>query len=183
MLFAEAKAIKDITSTDKLNTILRILIGDYMYKLYFDSYREEDNDRLHNGLIKKSIEKGSNKPRELENTGSLKPEQQRQMADDYIMRDLFLWSVLTNRVDMAKVFLSHMKYRICPALIATKVFKQYYLKTPYGELKDSYEQSAKYFEKYAIDCLIKCDDNDAAKTCEIVLQRNELYGYVTCLQV
>ena len=30
---------------------------------------------------------------------------------------------------------------------------------------------------------IKSDDHDAAKACEIVLQRNELYGYVTCLQV
>ncbi len=110
-------------------------------------------------------------------------EQEHKMAHDYIMRDLFLWSILMNRIDMAKVLLSHMKYRICPALIATKIFKQYSYKPIYGDLKDSYDDSATYFEQYAIDCLNKCDDNDGAKACEIILQRNELYGYVSCLQV
>ncbi len=84
---------------------------------------------------------------------------------------------------MAKVFLAHSKYRICPALIATKILKQYYHKAAYGELKNGYMESAKYFEKYAIDCLNKCDENNVDQACEIVLQRNELYGYVTCLQV
>ncbi len=102
---------------------------------------------------------------------------------DYFMRDLFLWAIVMNRVDMAKVLLSHMKYRICPALIATKIFKQYYRKAPYGDLNKSYDESATYFEQYAINCLNKCDEKDEAKACEIILQRNELYGYATCLQV
>ncbi len=148
-----------------------------MYKLYFYSYADEYQDRRDNGLITKSIEKGSNKSGELQKVVSL------TSAHDYIMRDLFLWAILMNRVDMAKVLLSHMKYRICPALIATKIFKQYYRKAPYGDLQKSYKESATYFEQYAIDCLNKCDDNDGAKSCEIILQRNELYGYVTCLQV
>ncbi len=84
---------------------------------------------------------------------------------------------------MAKVFLAHAKYRICPALIATKILKEYYRKAPYGEIKNGYMESAKDFEKYAIGCLDKCDDYDADQACEIILQRNELYGYVTCLQV
>jgi len=148
-----------------------------MYKLYFHSYADEYQDRKDNALITKSIEKGSNKPGEPQKVVSL------TSANDYIMRDLFLWAILMNRVDMAKVLLSHMKYRICPALIATKIFKQYYHKAPYGDLKDGYDKSAKYFEQYAINCLNKCDKNNGAKACEIILQQNELYGYVTCLQV
>lgn len=99
------------------------------------------------------------------------------------MRDLFLWAVLMNRIDMAVVFLAHMKYRICPALIASKIFKTYHERASYGEVKNGYKKSAEYFEKYAIDCLDKCGDHDAAKACEVILQQNELYGYVTCLQV
>ena len=140
-----------------------------MHRLYFDTLEEEDKHRIKQGLKKEG--------RKLSN------EQKKEIMRDYFMRDLFLWSILTNHVDMAKVFLAHMKYRICPALIASKIFKQYYLKTPYGELKKGYEESAKYFEQYAVNCLDKSDDNDAPKACEIVLQRNELYGYVTCLQV
>ncbi|CAF3420430.1 unnamed protein product, partial [Rotaria sp. Silwood2] len=76
-----------------------------------------------------------------------------------------------------------LKYRICPALIATKILKKYYSIALYGELKDRYEENIKYFEQYAIDCLDKCDDHDADRACELVIQQNELYGYVTCLQV
>ena len=158
---------KPIDSVNVLNDTLRNLIGDYMHKLYFYSFEQEDEDRMKNGLTKRAKE----------------ADRRHQMAHDYSMRDLFLWSILTNRVDMAKVILSYMKYRICPALIATKVFKQYHYRAADGELRDGYEQSAKYFEQYAVDCLDKCDDCDASKACEIVLQRNELYGYVTCLQV
>lgn len=175
---------KPINTTDVLNETLRNLIGSYMHKLYFDSFVKEEADRNESGLNKKAIVQNRNNLQEQEHIISSGKKQKRyQMAHDYIMRDLFLWSILTNRVNTAKVFLSCMKYRICPALIATKVFKQYHKKAPHGELQDSYGESAEYFEQYAINCLDKCDDYDAERACKIVLQRNELYGYVTCLQV
>ncbi|CAF1069123.1 unnamed protein product [Adineta steineri] len=94
----------------------------------------------------------------------------KEIVFDYIMRDLFIWAILMNHTEMAQVFLSHMKYRICAALIATKILKEYFHGTAYADLKDTYEKNAKYFEEYAI-------------ACQIVLQRIELYGNVTCLQV
>ena len=154
-----------------------------MSKLYFNTIVEEDQYRTNRGLTKQRIQKGPNQSGELENLSSFTRDETKQMAYNYIMRDLFLWSILTNRVDMAKVFLFYMKYRICPALIAAKVLKQYHHRAAHGELRDGYEQSAKYFEQYAINCLDKCDDHDAGKACEIVLQENQLYGFVTCLQV
>jgi hypothetical protein len=166
-----------------VNTILRILIGDYMHKLYFDSLKKEDEDRTESGLTKRAIETGLTKSKDYESMRFLTGEEKNQMTHDYIMRDLFIWSVVMNYTDMAKVLLSHMKYRICPALIATKILKQYHNKATYGDLKDGYLESAKYFEKYAINCIDKCDDHDADLACQIILQRNELYGYVTCLQV
>ena len=156
-----------------------------MHTLYFDSLEDEEKHRIESGLIKPPTPQEANRSKSSPSMGLSQEEKPRrdQLAHDYSIRDLFLWSILTNRVDMAKVLLFHMKYRICPALIATKVFKQYHGKAAYDDLRDSYEQSAKYFEQYAVDCLDKCDDHDAGKACEIVLQRNELYGYVTCLQV
>jgi hypothetical protein len=160
---------RQMDSVETLNIILGTLIGDYMHKLYFDTAQEENNDRLESGLTKMNR--------------TLSDEEKREMADDYIMRDLFLWAILMNYIDMAKVLLSFMKYRICPALIATTILKKYYRKASYGKIKNGYMESAKYFEKYAIDCLHKCDENNVDQACEIILQRNELYGYVTCLQV
>jgi hypothetical protein len=148
---------------------LRNLIGDYMHTLYFDTLEEEDEHRIKSGLREKKR--------------SSSDEEQILTPEDYIMRDLFLWSILTNHIDMAKVFLSYMKYRICPALIATKILKEYNRKAAYGKIKEKYLKHANYFEQYAIGCLSKCYARDADQACEIVLQRNELYGYVTCLQV
>ena len=99
------------------------------------------------------------------------------------MRDLFLWSILMNHIDMAKVLLSHIKYRICAALIATKILKKYHNKSVHGDLKDNYMKSIDYFQQYAIECINQCEKNDADQACQIILQRIELYGNVTCLQV
>lgn len=150
-----------------------------MFDIYFDTKHDEEIYKNKYGLkqhfSKPKLNDGNDK------TG------QHTSSDielrEHVMRDLFLWAILMNRIEMAKVFLCFMKYRICPALIATKILKSYYEIAEYSHLKDSYIESAKYFENYAVNCLDQCDDVDADQACEIVLQENELYGYVTCLQV
>ncbi|UJR26318.1 hypothetical protein I4U23_007656 [Adineta vaga] len=173
-------ANKAIDSTDALNVILRVLIGDYMHELYFDGYQGEYLKRIESGL-KKPI-----KPK-IDDESITFPfpsnEMAKELAQDYIMRDLFLWTILMNYIEMAKVFLSHMKYRVCPALIATKILKQYYHYETHEDIRIIYKNNANYFEKYAINCLRECVEHNAERTCKIILQQNELYGYVTCLQV
>ena len=155
-----------------MNTVLRSIIGDYMQPLYFYS---DDGEIEHRKLHPV-------RTRSKQNDGEVEKE---PLADkgDLIMRDLFLWAILLNHIDMAKVFLAHMKYRICAALIATRILKQYHSKASHGKLKEDYKASATYFEQYAIDCIAKCEANDANLACEIVLQQIELFGNVTCLQV
>lgn len=159
-----------VDSVEKLNKIFRQLIGDYMHQLYYDSLKDEQFDRYLYGLKTKE---------EI----ALSDEEKQEIRRTYLLRDLFLWSVVMNYADMAKVLLSFMDYRICPALIATQIFKKYQSKAHYGDLQKSYTKSAEYFEQYAIDCLNHCDNHDPEKACEIILQQNELYGYVNCLQV
>ncbi|CAF1229892.1 unnamed protein product, partial [Rotaria sp. Silwood1] len=174
---------KFINNIEKLNVVLTKLIGDYMRDLYFETEEAEHEDRVKWGLTQNFSETDQYEHKDIENNQLISVISKQQKQYDYIIRDLFLWAILMNYVDMAKVFLCYLKYRICPALIATKILKQYYLVANYGDLKERYMESANYFEQYAIDCLDKCDDYDAAQACEIILQQNELYGYVTCLQV
>ncbi|CAF0816739.1 unnamed protein product [Adineta ricciae] len=166
---------KKIETVEKLNMVLLQLIGDKMHKLYFDSFEDEHAYREVYSLS--VIDEDSDTIEDKKSNYS------NQQARDYIMRDLFLWAILMNYVEMAKVLLSHMKYRICPALIATKIFKEYHKNAIHEDLKADYKTSATYFEQYAIDCIDKCDDHDREKACAIILQQNELYGYTTCLQI
>ena len=164
--------IRELVNIDALNKILHELIGDYMDRLYSysDQVRGSAGKSVHESLVDLEIRRSLPAPNELTD-------------DDYIMRDLFLWAIIINFVDMAKVLLANMKYRICPALIATKILKYFHEKAAYGELKDTFMQSADFFERYAIDCVDRCEKNDPDMACELVLQQNELYGKVTCLQV
>ncbi|CAF1449983.1 unnamed protein product [Adineta steineri] len=174
---------KQIHTTDDLNDVLATLIGDYMHKLYFDSNKDVSEYRESWGLTEQNIDQNieQNQMNAQNPDHHVKPN--KEIVFDTIMRDLFIWAILMNHTEMAQVFLSHMKYRICAALIATKILKQYFQRAPYGDLKDSYEKNAQYFEEYAISCIKQCEKNDTDQACEIVLQRIELYGNVTCLQI
>ncbi len=168
---------RHIETTDDLNNVLAKIVGDYMHKLYFRSNNDEITYQSLWGL-----RDNNTKPNKVD-VESCDQLIDKEKARDYIMRDLFLWAMLMNRTDMAKVFLSYMKYRICAALIATKILKEYYNVATHGELKDSYMKNADYFQDYAIACISQCEKNDPVQSCEIILQRMELYGNVTCLQV
>ena len=181
----ESVSIKRISLVDDLNSVLCVIIGDYMNKLYFNQGSVKDQDPLSNQSQNNNAVKqnGSNGGVSGSQTPSKEQNPQITYINDHIMRDLFLWSVLMNHIDMAKALLCYVKYRICAALIATKVLKKYHTVASHGDLKDSYMKNANYFEQYAIDCIRQCEKNDPELAYQIVLQKIELYGNVTCLQV
>ncbi|CAF1361372.1 unnamed protein product [Rotaria sordida] len=174
---------KLITTTDHLNTILTTIIGDYMNKLYFDSDKQEKRYRSLWDLSEKNNEANHYYDNDVRSEDNLIDRENQEIIQDYIMRDLFLWSILMNHIDMAKVLLCYVKYRICAALIATKILKEYHNKATHGELKANYMKNANYFQQYAINCISQCEKNDSDQGCQIVLQRIELYGNVTCIQI
>jgi len=111
------------------------------------------------------------------------PEEARKDVRELVYRDLFLWSILTNRIEMSKVILSHMETRICAALIASKLFKSYLHFALDNELKDVLYSQANQFEEYANECLKCCYNYDEEKACEIAIRRINIFGGVSCLQV
>jgi len=154
-----------------------------MHKLYFDKNEDENRYRTLWGFEEQTTEQNQINIHVLDAQDHITDRDNKQIIQDYTMRDLFLWSVLMNRIDMAKVFLSNIKYRICAALIATKILKEYHRIATHGQLKEGYTNDAEYFQQYAIECINQCEKNDADEACQIILQRIELYGNVTCLQV
>ncbi|CAF2895452.1 unnamed protein product [Rotaria sp. Silwood2] len=116
----------------------------------------------------------------------LKPEgntNSEQMDAEYIYRDLFLWCVLTYRLEMAKIFLGQMKTRICSALIASKILKSLAAYAPDQVAKEILFSKATDFETYAIE-FVRCSYfYDKYQTCELIMRRVDLYGGITCLQM
>ncbi|CAF1569418.1 unnamed protein product, partial [Adineta steineri] len=102
---------------------------------------------------------------------------------EHIYRDLFLWCILTYRLDMAKIFLSQLKTRICSALIASKILKSLAAYAPDQAAKDTLFAKANEFETYAIESVRCAYINDKHKACELIMRCTNLYGGVTCLQM
>jgi len=111
------------------------------------------------------------------------PEEAEKEVRELVYRDLFFWSILTNRIEMSKVLISHMQTRICAALIASKVLKSYQKLAHDNELKDVLSSQADQFEEYANEFLKNCYHYDEEKACEIAVRRINLFGGVSCLQV
>ena len=111
------------------------------------------------------------------------PEDAQKEVRELLFRDLYLWAILTNRIEIAKILLSHMQTRVCAMLIASKIFRSYLRFATDNESKDVLACQAKQFEEYADECLKCCYNYDEEKACEIAIRRIDIYGGVSCLQV
>jgi hypothetical protein len=143
-----------------------------MSEIYFVSNTKEIEHRQKHGFQTKTA--GNNTE-----TAEADP----AWLNDIVMRDLFIWTLLMNRVQMARVFLAHMKYRTCAALVASKIMREFSSRLDRGHQRDEYYRNARYFENYAIDCINKCEEREMDEAPNTLLYSIELYGYVTCLQV
>ncbi|CAF3523516.1 unnamed protein product [Rotaria socialis] len=151
----------NIKEEKHLSTVLKILVGDFMDPLY--------------GNRTKNVESAISKTDGNANIETLDAE--------HIYRDLFLWCILTYRLEMAKIFLSQMKTRICSALVASKILKSFVPYAPDKVLKEILFSKAADFEMYAIE-FVRCSYfYDKYQTCELIMRRVDLYGGTTCLQM
>ncbi|CAF5028812.1 unnamed protein product [Rotaria sp. Silwood1] len=76
-----------------------------MHELYFETEEEETRDRIKWGLIKSSVQSQSYNYDDIDKRYQ-SYEEIKRYTHKYIIRDLFLWAILMNYIDMAKVFLS-----------------------------------------------------------------------------
>ncbi len=154
-LLDQIRSKLNFTEEKHLVIVLQKLVGDFMRPLY------EDQSKI--GLMSQETEG---------NTDA-----------EYIYRDLFLWCILTYRLDMAKIFLSRLKTRICSALIASKILKSLADYAPDQVAKDTLYSKAGDFETHAIKFIQYAYINDKHQACELIMRRTNLYGGVTCLQM
>ena len=107
----------------------------------------------------------------------------KEYGKDQIIRDLFLWAVFMDMPEMAKVLLIHVRSRLCAAMIASTIFKQYAKLAATVYLREKLNAQALIFETYAAICIDRCYEYNERTACELLFRRVPLFGYVTCMQV
>lgn len=108
---------------------------------------------------------------------------QNKYSVDYILRDLFLWSVFMDMPDMAKVLLFHIQSRICAVLIAAAIFKRYAKYSTTDDMRNKFKSQSLEFETYAAMFVDQCYEFNKERTCELLLRQMPLFGNITCMQV
>ena len=165
---AYSASVKKYLSIKGLNYILGQLIGDDMDEMYSRSKNDTSVIGHIININKKRKKISLPKDSIIEKT----------------FRDLFIWAILMNYIDMAKMLLAHINHRICAALIARKILKS--LRDKYAVYSDKKTECTKamdYFENYAIDCVTLCYKHNQDRACELVLRQCEIFGNTTCISV
>ncbi|CAF4756547.1 unnamed protein product, partial [Rotaria sp. Silwood1] len=94
-------------------------------------------------------------------------------------KELFLWSVITGKLEFNLLFWSRCKNKICAALIATLIYR----KRAEKELDTNYEQRANDFEALAVQILNRFYQIDPRTCIEAIIRRIPAYGNVTWLEL
>ena len=100
-----------------------------------------------------------------------------------MLRDLLYWCIFTNRIDMAKVIILHIRTRICAALLCAAILRNRVGKATTSDKRHLYKQQANDFEIYATDCINTCYSKNERKACELLIREEPLFGKITCMQV
>ncbi|CAF0930453.1 unnamed protein product [Adineta steineri] len=100
-----------------------------------------------------------------------------------LLRDLFLWAVFMDMPEMAKILLIHQQSRICAALLASAIFKQYSKLSLTVNLTEKFQNQADDFGKYAADFINDCYKYNERSACELLLRQVPLFGNITCMQI
>jgi hypothetical protein len=100
-----------------------------------------------------------------------------------MLRDLLYWCIFTDRIDMAKVLLLHIRTRICAALSCAAILRNRLDEATTNDKRNLFKGQAKDFEMYATDCINACYSKSERKACELLIREEPLFGKITCMQV
>ncbi|KAK7475589.1 hypothetical protein BaRGS_00033178, partial [Batillaria attramentaria] len=99
-------------------------------------------------------------------------------------QELFLWAVLMNQQDMAKLFWRRVNEPTAAALVAYKLLKAIAARThDTGHVLQSLHRNAQEFEDLAVDLLNKCFHVDQQKTQDLLVRKLQQWGNASCVLI
>ncbi|CAM4879980.1 unnamed protein product [Rotaria socialis] len=94
-------------------------------------------------------------------------------------KELFIWSVITNRHELNLLFWARCKNKICAALVAALVYRKYAHKNH----DNRYYEKADEFEGWAVEILDRFHQSDPYICTEAIIRQTPAYGNVTWLDL
>ncbi|XP_036366346.1 transient receptor potential cation channel subfamily M member-like 2 isoform X3 [Octopus sinensis] len=102
---------------------------------------------------------------------------------NYPANELFLWSVLLNRQEMAFLFWKEGMEALPSALVANKLLKSLKLRSKDYDQKIKLQEHADLFEERAIGVLTECYSSDEKMALDLLVQERQNWSNATCMLI
>ncbi|KAK3605981.1 hypothetical protein CHS0354_019660 [Potamilus streckersoni] len=184
---------KKITLKD-VGLLIQDLLGDYYVPHYIsdERYASIDAELYLNGVRsckdKKWVKKGLALAAQAF-TESILPSDSKQVARKKVpdfddpAQELFIWSVLTTRQEMAKLFWLHGKDAIAGALVANALLHAMSDRTDDTELLVQIKANTSEFMNLSIGVLKECYSTDEIKAQCLLIRELPQWGATTCILI
>jgi hypothetical protein len=107
-----------------------------------------------------------------------------KFGNEEMLRDIFLWSVISGHAEMSFVLLLQVRSRIVASLVAAGITRRF-LSTKGGYLDQwhQFQKQSKDYEQFATSCIDACYKRSERRACQLLLREIPLFGNITCMQV
>ncbi|XP_053372803.1 transient receptor potential cation channel subfamily M member-like 2 [Mercenaria mercenaria] len=180
--------------------LIQNLMGDSFRPIYTtkQEYALLDVDHLLDGLTMKQAKEGgisglkaitqvamnpASNTDELDGSGNRKQQQQQHSDFENPSQELFIWSVLMIRQDMAKLFWAEGKDAIAAALVANSVLQAMKDKTEDTELVIKIQHDIDEWSELAVGVLSECYSTDEHKAQDLLVRELSNWGDTTCMLI
>lgn len=104
--------------------------------------------------------------------------------NEEMLRDIFLWSVISGHAEMSFILLLQVKSRIVASLIAAGITRRFRLtQSGYLDQWHKFKKQSKDYEQFATSCIDDCYKRSERRACQLLLREIPLFGNITCMQV
>lgn len=104
--------------------------------------------------------------------------------NEEMLRDIFLWAVISGHAEMAFILLLQVKSRIIASLIAAGIARRFrFTQSGYLDRLHKFQKQSKDYELFAKSCIDDCYQRNERLACQLLLRQIPSFGNVTCMQV
>ncbi|XP_013398789.1 transient receptor potential cation channel subfamily M member 2 [Lingula anatina] len=161
--------------------VIQELMGDSYSPLYTRDprYYGEDDEESQLPMRRHSMTEGH-----MSTAASSSDLDQNHEYFDVPARELFVFAVLMNRMEMSKLFWERLEEPIGAALTAAQMLQTMQKHTEDTELQSKLRKHGQYYEEIACGVLNECHLSDEARASqELLIRELPNYGNSTCLQL
>ncbi|XP_039598768.1 transient receptor potential cation channel subfamily M member 2 [Polypterus senegalus] len=160
-----------------VSNVLRELLGDFTQPLY---PWHRSNSKF--AVLLHMEHNGNSERTNLHSRAFGRERKQKEVFEDPV-RDLFIWTILQCRTELAQIVWEQCKDCLASALAASKILKELAKEEEDTDRSEVMESLAEEYEKHAIGVFTECYRRDEERAQKLLTRVSKSWGHTTCVRL